>query len=222
MVNQVQLKLDTLPTMSSAAMSVAVATTTYPFSYTTYTNDSPAAFTRPTEFPSVFSFGSAVSCTSSASATASALPSGLPIDRPVGAQAACVISNAAEVNDHAFWDLYACCKGSNMTAFGGATLCTAQCTPGEGQTWQELGECLSERVEAVVCKPNAEEIGNSTNSASTAASGSPTRSASGSGAVTSLPTGAASTMGVVHSTSSKAGLVVFGLLALGSAAGMLL
>ncbi|KAI8939862.1 hypothetical protein NX059_003596 [Plenodomus lindquistii] len=220
-----------------AAMSSTSATTTYSFSYTTFSNPTPVPFTRPSEFPTIFSFGSAVGCTSNtASATASAQPSNAPLLNPTGREAACVISNDAEVNDHAFWDLYACCKGGNMDAFGDPMLCTAQCTPQDGQTWAELGECLSERVEVVVCKPNQAEIGSgatqtaSTSSArsSASASGTPSASASQSGSVSASSvvqasgSSAATSLNAAPATTSKAGLVVFGILALGSAAGMLL
>lgn len=120
-----------------------------------------------------------------------------------------------------------------MNAFGNPFLCSAQCTPKEGQTFQELGECLSKRVQYVVCKPARAEIGNGTQtasrssassaqstSASGTASGSASRSASASGsAAASQSTGAAS---AVQATTSKAGFMVFGVLALGTFAGMLL
>ncbi|KAH7399624.1 hypothetical protein BKA66DRAFT_398822, partial [Pyrenochaeta sp. MPI-SDFR-AT-0127] len=203
--------------------------------YSTFTNPTPVAFTKPTEVPSIFSFGSARDCASNSIApSASALPSIYPIDRPAGLEAGCVISNAAEVNDHAFWDLYACCKSGDMTASGSPYTCTAQCKAGNGQTWQELGECLSKRVEVVVCKPQFNEIArnqtdssasrSSTSGAQSTRSGSSAPAASGSsgGAAPSNATGAASTMGVVHTTSSKLGAAVFVVLAIGSAAGMLL
>ncbi|KAF2846802.1 hypothetical protein T440DRAFT_471509 [Plenodomus tracheiphilus IPT5] len=212
-------------------MSSTSATTTYSFSYTTYTNPTPAAFTKPTEVPSMFPFGSAVGCSdNTASATASAQPSNAPLLHPTGREAACVISNDAEVNDHAFWDLYACCKGGNLDAFGNPRLCTAQCTPKDGQTWEELGECLSKRVEVVVCKPNQAEIATgapqsasgSAARSSTSASGTQSGSASASGSAQASGSSAANSVHAVQATTSKAGLVIFGILALGSAAGMFL
>lgn len=211
-------------------MSSTSATTTYSFTYTTFTNPTPVAFTKPTEFPSIFSFGSAVGCssnTASATATATAspavpVPSNAPLDHPLGLEAACVISNDAAINDHAFWDLYTCCKGADMVAFGSPMPCTAQCKPKDGQTWQELGECLSKKVEVVVCKPAYAEIPRASTS----------QSASNSHAHSTVPwAGSASSPGhsggatsafSAQATSSKAALVVFGILALGSAAGMLL
>jgi hypothetical protein len=110
-------------------------------------------------------------------------------------------------------------------------VCSAQCAVADGQTWQELGECLSKRVDVVVCKPMAAEMGNGTSSATssgrTSASGvSGTRtSASGSGSPTaqvSQATGAAGRNDVVNIGGSKMGAMVFGILALGSFAGMFL
>jgi hypothetical protein len=99
-----------------------------------------------------------------------------------------------------------------MTARGSPNLCSAQCTVGMGQSWQELGECLSKRVEVVVCKPADAEVGNGTQA-------TPSRSATGS---VTLSTGAASAVGVGHVGGSKAGVVVFAVLAIGSFAGMLM
>lgn len=217
--------IDTEPNNHNMSTTTS-ATTTYPFTYTTFSNTSPSPFTKPTEVPSIFSFGSALNCaaTSSNSAQPSALPSAAPLDRPLGIQAACVISNAAEVNNHAFWDLYACCKGGDMTAFGNPGTCTAQCRAEDGQTWQELGECLSKRVEVVVCKPEFGEIARNetSSSSSSSSSGSSAHSStktttSASGSATASGSGAAQ-----QSTGSKAGVVLFALLAFGSAAGMFL
>lgn len=218
-------------------MSSTSATTTYSFTYTTFTNPTPVAFTKPTEFPTIFSFGSAVGCSSNlasatATATASAVPSNAPLDHPNGREAACVISNDAEINDHAFWDLYACCKGGDMNVLGSPMLCTAQCKPKDGQTWQELGECLSKKVEVVVCKPAFAEIPTGavpTASASASGSNAPsTTSASGThGGAASGPSQASGTGGATGTfatpaTTSKVALVVFGIVALGSAMGILL
>ena len=116
-----------------------------------------------------------------------------------------------------------------MTAFGSSGTCTAQCKAEDGQTWQELGECLSKRVEVVVCKPEFAEIGRNESQASGSASASASVSVSGSGSATgsgvaqqSTGAAASTTVGVVHATVSKAGIVVFAILAFGSAAGMLL
>lgn len=120
-----------------------------------------------------------------------------------------------------------------MTAFGNPYTCTAQCKAENGQTWQELGECLSKRVEVVICKPELSEIGtnqtessaarSSTSAAqSTRASGSGSAPSGSGGAAVSNATGAASTMGVVHTGASKVGAAIFVILAIGSAAGMLL
>lgn len=151
-----------------------------------------------------------------------------------------MISNDVTVNDHAFWDLYACCKGSNLNAFGYPNLCSAQCIVDEGQSWQEVGECLSKRVDVVICKPREEEIrkptssseaGGSQSRTSSAASASGSGSAaagssasgSGSGSASVPPaTGAGNVVGVVHVGGSKVGVVLFAMMAVGSFAGMML
>ena len=225
---------------------MASPTTTYAFSLTTYTNPSPSPFTKPKEIPSdMFSFGPVLSCTAntpmaSASVAPSAQPSGYPVDRPKGSKASCVISNAYEAGDHAFWDLYACCGSRNITAIGKPLPCTAICyVDGGKQTWQELGECLSKRVPVVICKPDSSEIGRDLPASSASASGSSRPSgsaqpsaatsaansspaASKSAASSSAATAAATSVHAAHATFSKAGVVVFALLAVGSAAGMLL
>lgn len=122
-----------------------------------------------------------------------------------------------------------------MTAMGEPNLCSAQCTVGQDQTWQDLGECLSKRVNVVVCKPRLEEIGkpaasgssaasgSRTSSAGASASGSASRSASGSGSGSVAPvTGAGNVVGVVHVGGSKTGVALFVMLAFGSFAGMML
>jgi len=214
---------------------MASPTTTYAFSFTTYTNASPSPFTKPKEMPTgIFSFGPVMSCSAnSAAPSASAQPSNYPYNRPDGEKASCVISNAVEASDHAFWDMYACCQGRNITSLGSPLPCTAQCFVDGKQTWQDLGQCLSKRVSVVVCKPDSSEIGRDTQSSSrpagssapsgnapassaTRADASPTGS---NGAASSVPTAAASS---VHETFSKAGVVVFALLAVSSAAGMFL
>lgn len=158
-----------------------------------------------------------------------------------GTGAGCVISNAQEVSNHAFWDLYDCCKSRNITAIGKPFPCSAQCLASNGQTWQDLGKCLSQRNSIVVCKPDNAEIGSAvSSSASASASASASKAASSGGAAGSGTSagGAASSTGgaaqpskqsagassldVTHATVSKAGLFVFGLVALTSAAGMFL
>jgi hypothetical protein len=217
----------------SSTTTTTTPTTTYPFTYTTFTNASP------TEFPSVFSFGSAVGCASnSVSPDRPPQPSNYPIDRAVGLDGGCVISNAAEYNDHAFWDMYACCESGDWSAMGSPFTCTAFCRTKGGQNFQQLGECLSKRVDVVICSPPYDEIGKNTTdpdasssgsvvASQSSASGTMSASASGSSsasasAIASKSTGAASAVGGVQGSSSKAGLVLFGIVALGSAAGMFL
>ncbi|KAH4118776.1 hypothetical protein HBI04_043910 [Parastagonospora nodorum] len=203
-------------------------------SFTTISNSLPSTkFTIPTEVPSLFSFGPAFSCFANSVSRATPLPSQYPKDNPGGAAAACAISNDIEVNDHAFWDLYACCKSLDMDAGGHPDLCTAQCAAGEGQTWQEMAECLSKRVEVVVCKPaSGGFFENGTRSTGYGSSGvasqTRTSSASGSGSATgstsqtSGSAGAGSTVGIMHVGGSKAGVMLFAVLAIGSFAGMML
>lgn len=111
-----------------------------------------------------------------------------------------------------------------------------QCTVAKGQTWQELGECLSKRVDVVVCKPEFLEMGNRTSSATagqTSATTGQTSAVSGqtsavsgtrspSGQVSSPSTGAGSRYDVVNVSGSKMGVAVFVILAAGSFAGMML
>jgi len=117
-----------------------------------------------------------------------------------------------------------------VTASGTPNPCIAQCVAGVGQTWQELGECLSKRVEVVVCKPAVGEIGDGRTGSATGsqttsgALGSATLVASGSGTGSQVlgSTGAGSVVGVEHVRGSKAVVVVFGVLAFGSFAATLL
>jgi hypothetical protein len=149
-----------------------------------------------------------------------------------------MISNDRNINPHAFWDLYACCKGLNITASGidittdnHFNACTAECSVGDEQTWQNLGECLSKRVEVVVCQPRFSEVGRNdtsegTRSRTTGQSGTGV-SGSGSGSMSataqvSPSTGAGNMNAVAHVGGSKAGAVMFVLLAMGSFAGMML
>jgi hypothetical protein len=113
-----------------------------------------------------------------------------------------------------------------MTAFGSPNVCTAQCRAKDGQTWQELGECLAKRVEVVVCKPPFEIAKNGTTGSSSGSSMTASSTVSGSGSASSThasgSTGAGSVVAVAHVGNSKSAIVVFALLALGSFAGMLL
>jgi hypothetical protein len=209
-------------------MSTTTPTTTYPFTFTTYFNSLPATtFSKPTIIPSIFSWGPGLSCSANSQPTPQ--PSQFPIDRPLGLEGACVISNAREINDHAFWDLYDCCKSKNMTAFGssGSGVCTAQCRTKDAQTWQELGECLAKRVEVVVCKPPFDEIAkNGTNETSGSSGTTASRTASRSGSTSSThasgSTGAGNVVAVAHVGNPKSAMMVFVILAVGSFAGMLL
>ncbi|KAH8732986.1 hypothetical protein GQ44DRAFT_721216 [Phaeosphaeriaceae sp. PMI808] len=214
----------------SQATATPTPTTTYPFTYTTYSTSLPStSFSRPTIVPSIFSFGPGLSC--SANSMASARPSNFPIENPLGLRPACAISNAREINDHAFWDLYECCKGKNMVGHGSPNVCTVDCVAENGQTWQELGECLSKRVEVVICKPDFSEIGRNRTGESSARSSTPanqSRSSSGTGSATNSPTqtsqsrGAGSTVSVTHISGSKAAAVLFAVMAVGSFMGMVL
>jgi hypothetical protein len=223
-------------------------TTTYNYVYTTYTNASPSPFTKPTEMPSMFSYGPAPGCASnSVMPDTPAQPSNYPLGRPSGRDGGCVISNDMEFNDHAFWDMYACCSSNDSSAMGSPFPCTASCSTTDGQSFLELGECLSKRVDVVICSPPFDQINRnltdpegasssgsgsgsmsqSTSSGMMSESGSAAASTGGDASASGSPssvdsTGAASAVGVTHGASSKAGLVVFGIMALGSAAGMFL
>ncbi|KAG9188287.1 hypothetical protein G6011_02210 [Alternaria panax] len=218
------------------SLTTTTPTTTYNYIYTTYTNASPIPFTKPTEFPSVFSYGPAVGCASNSVAPEqSTQPSNHPIGRPEGLNGGCVISNDADVNDHAFWDMYACCSSNDSTASGSPFPCTASCSTTDDQNFLELGECLSKRVEIVICKPPFDKINRnltdpdaaSSSSSGTAAQSTSTGTISESGTASASAsaadsTGAASAVGVIQSASSKGGLVLFAIMAFGSAAGMFL
>ena len=114
----------------------------------------------------------------------------------------------------------------------------------DGQSFLDLGECLSKRVEIVICSPPFDQIDRNSTDPDAASSGSGsgtaaqstpagTMSESGSASASSDTsasastsaadsTGAASAVGVTQGASSKAGLLLFGIMAFGSAAGMLL
>ncbi|OSS54018.1 hypothetical protein B5807_00942 [Epicoccum nigrum] len=217
-------------------------TTTYPFRLFTYTNASPSP---PSSYPTTYTDTTWLPPTSAGTACASATQ--YPrLQGPLGLQAGCVISNAEEVNKNAFWDMYACCPGHGIEAYGysfsageeesEAGICMVQCRieDEESTTWQQVGECLQKRVKEAVCAPRYEErysddaemgsssvLGTGTASSSVAASSGAETGSAGAIASASTSTGAAS-RGVVHVGSVKVGLFTFGLLALGSAAGMFL
>lgn len=198
----------------------------------------------------MFSYGSVVGCASnSVSPDTPAQPSNYPLDLPAGRDGGCVISNDADVNDHAFWDMYACCSSNDSSAIGRPLPCTAWCPTTDGQSFLELGECLSKRVEIVICSPPFDEINRNltnpegaSNSSSSSSSGTTSQSTSTGTMSESAPastsgdasasasgspsagasTGAASVVGVSHCGFSKAGLTIFGIMAFGSAAGMFL
>src|SRR5690242_17733171 len=214
--------------MSSSRLS---ATTTYPFRVTTYTNPSPvSAASYPTTYTDTTWLPPVSADTHCASA--SAYPS---VSGPRGLQAACVISNAADINPNAFWDVYECCPGHDMSSYGYGVsgdeisnpgICMMQCTIGEGSTWQQVGECLQKRVKEVVCAPEFDKRSPRASRRSTTAGVTVSATRPGgdgaSSATGAASTGAAASVDVVHANSSKLALFAFGLLALGSAVGMFL
>jgi hypothetical protein len=120
-----------------------------------------------------------------------------------------------------------------LTAIGDA--CTGVCRVGEGQTGKEVGECLAKRVEVVVCKLGEGEVASASSvmssrvASSTGSSAGSTRSASASASRSASASTAASqsasagnAVGVVNVAHSKVGAVVFGMLAMGAFAGMML
>jgi len=129
-----------------------------------------------------------------------------------------------------------------MGVLGMPLPCTAVCEveDGDEQGLRRVGECLSKRVGVVVCSDRkggngTESDGSSSGSSSSssagqtstssrAASGTASLSASSSaGATPSASTGGTSKgFGGQKGEVSKAGLMVFGVLALGSAVGMLM
>jgi hypothetical protein len=197
----------------AATMEVTTteATTTYPFTYTTFSGSPTLSFTSPSASPTQYIFKPAENC--------SPIPDG-----PLGLNASCVISNSKDVSDHAFWDLIACCNGAYVQAFGDGNLCTSTCQA-QGQTWQELMSCLSERAPIVVCKPDYDEIQDddpTTASELPTLIGTPTSSGSGSGPTAAESSGQASTVGIAYAGNSKFGFMVFGMIAVSSVVGMLI
>jgi hypothetical protein len=202
------------------SLSTMLPTETLPSTYLYSTSQSSSStFTTPTAIPSnIVPFGPALDC-----------PSNSTNDFfPQGNDTACAISNARETNEHAFWDLYECCKGGNITAFGLPTPCTAQCTIGDEQTYDELRACVKKRVPGYACqsKADATEPGNGTESSSATPSASGgaanSSSASGGAARSSSASGAGSAVGVAHVGGSKVAVLTFGVLAVASFAGMML
>lgn len=227
-----------------SSTSDAAPTTTYPFYETTYINPSPSTITP---YPTTYTdttwlphISADPLCTSARS-----YPS---IEGPLGLQPACVISNAANINPNAFWDVYECCPGHDMSAYGYSVtggdggqpgICMMQCYVDEslGMTWQEVGECLQKRVKEVICMPEYEERNDTVRTGSVEGTGTaqvggsisatlPTASSAASGigqsASVAGSTGAAPSLDVVHASSSKTGMFALLLLAVGSAAGMFL
>lgn len=219
---------------ANMAATSPTPTTTYSFAITTFTNALPST---PSSYPTTYTDTTWLPPTTADTecASASAYPS---IDGPLGLQAACVISNAADINPNAFWDMYACCPGHDLQSYGYSIrageagspgICMMQCRIADNATttWQEVGECLQKRVKEVVCAPRyAERYHNDTDVGSgSAAAQNPTSTptAGGSGSASAAgSTGAATSLDVVHVGGSKFGLAAFALLALGSAVGMCL
>ncbi|RMZ66720.1 hypothetical protein GMOD_00002082 [Pyrenophora seminiperda CCB06] len=201
------------------------------YTYTTYTNSAPTPFRKPTVVPSSFPFGAVPGCSSRPSLpTGTPLPSNYPVDRPSDAKPGCVISNDAAVNDHAFWDLYVCCTGGNKMGVIGMPLpCTAVCEVdgGDDEGLRRVGECLSGRVGVVVCSDR--QGGNETESSSSSSGSAGHMSTSKVASATASLSASASSSGKATASASteggefsKSGLMVFGILALGSAVGMLM
>ncbi|CAE7000540.1 hypothetical protein PTTW11_01095 [Pyrenophora teres f. teres] len=221
---------------TSTPSSTSSPTSAISYTYTTYTNSSPTPFRKPTTIPSSFPFGAAPGCSSLPSLPLDTpLPSNYPVDRPTAAKPGCVISNDAAVTDHAFWDLYECCTGGEMGVLGMPLPCTAVCQidGGDEKALKRVGECLSKRVGVVVCsdregKNETESSSSSAGQTSTSSMASGTASLSRSASSSGKATASASTGGagkgvdVQRGQFSKAGVIVFGILALGSAAGMLM
>lgn len=183
-------------------------TTTYPFVFTTYTNPSPSTqFFYPTTYTDTTWLPLVSADTRCSSETA--YPR---IEGPDGLKAGCVISNAVDINPHAFWDVYDCCPGRDMSAYGylgsnadpgNPGICMVQCSINESDavTWQQVGECLQKRVKEVVCKPRHEELPKNQTELSIISEYIKTRSTSAtSGSVQASATGA----GVGNGTSGTA------------------
>jgi hypothetical protein len=213
-----------------------MTTTTYPYAYTTLTNTAPSSFTTPSAIPSIFPWGPVPSFACSAPSSAPSASPDAPLDLPQGASGSCAISNVESVNDHAFWDMYDCCKSGKISTVGTPLPCSAVCYTDDEQSFLELGECLSKRVKMVVCTPPEGQRGEakSEGASSSSAAGSSSAAASKTAEVsqvtgtktptpTPTPTEATSKASKLggQGTVSKAGLVVFGVLAVTSAVGLL-
>lgn len=222
----------------------ATPTTTYPFRVTTYTNPSPST---QSSYPTTYTDTTFLPRISADPLCASArdYPK---IQGPYGLKAACVISNAADINPNAFWDVYECCPQHDMSAYGYSVtggdegqpgICMMQCSldDGDAATWQQVGECLQKRVKSVVCAPKYEERDRNNTRISTSAAvstqvagtisatrpgASSAVSGTGQSASAAGSTGAAASLDVMHTGTSKVGMFAFLLLAVGSAAGMFL
>lgn len=213
----------------TTSMTTSAPTTTYPYSYTTFTNASPEPFTTPTAIPSMFPWGGLPSSACPAPSNAPSSDPDVPYIRPDGKFGSCAISNVESVNDHSFWDMYDCCNTGKMTATGATLPCTSICYANEQRSFLEIGECLSKRNKIVVCSPPEDQRGEpkSSGSGESKSSSSASATKADTTVVSARPTataaqGAANTVAGGQGAASKAGLVVFGLMALSSAAGMLL
>lgn len=216
------------------ATTSSTPTTTYSFAVTTYTNASPST---PSSYPTTYTDSSwlppITADTQCASATA--YPR---IQGPMGLQAACAISNAAEINPNAFWDVYECCPGHGIESYGysfgrgevsSPGICMMQCRIPDNATttWQQVGECLQKRVKEVVCMPIYEERFHSDTPVSTGSTSplnpaSPTKTGESGSASAARSTGAAASIDIVHVGGSRLGLAAFALLAVGSVMGIYL
>ena len=208
--------------------SLGATVTAYPYSYifgNGFFDQRTAPFTTPTDASTVQHwFPPGTDCCSQGWET--------PL-HPRTTNAACAVSNDGCSNIYPFWDLYACCNGAEIVPYDFS--CMAQCDA-VGQTFEDLMTCLRKRgLGIVVCKPADKEIAASAQwevwlsgptrppMTPTTGSGFPGReTARTHGVSVSRSTGAASTVDVVHVQSSKVGIVILALLALGSAVGMLL
>jgi hypothetical protein len=178
-------------------------TTTYPFSFTangfTGTVDYPfdLPFTTPTASPSVIPFEISDNCCNRW---------GQFPRPPIGLNASCSISLSKCDNPHAFWDLYACCKGAEPQQFG--NMCSGTCDAVD-QTWQELMSCLQGRAAVVSCKPDSEEIRIPSSSSSPMSTGT---QGLGNSLATSVPVessmGAGSSINVSHVRGSKTSVAI--------------
>lgn len=121
----------------------------------------------------------------------------IPDSRP-----ACAINNYGNTS-HAFYDMYACCQGQPVNSYGhdDNSRCYVYCLA-QDQTLQSLRDCISHRnSQFFLCNGNGSSSGNDS----------------------TVPTSEAGSPSVVmHTKISKAGIGMLVILAVGSAAGMLL